>query len=52
MQSAGFFLLFALIFIAAGNIYFWQGWLFCLSFWWSTVGIGVYLLKHDPDLLG
>jgi protein-S-isoprenylcysteine O-methyltransferase Ste14 len=50
-QSAGFFLLFALIFIAAGTIYFWQGWLFCLSFWCSTAGIGVYLLKHDPDLL-
>jgi protein-S-isoprenylcysteine O-methyltransferase Ste14 len=50
-QTAGFLILFALIFVAAGTIHFWQGWLFCLSFWFSTIAIGVYLIKRDPALL-
>jgi len=30
-QTAGFLILFALIFVAAGTTHFWQGWLFCLA---------------------
>jgi uncharacterized protein (TIGR02453 family) len=47
-QTAGFLILFALIFVSAGTIHFWQGWLFCLSFSFSTIAIGVYLMKRDP----
>jgi protein-S-isoprenylcysteine O-methyltransferase Ste14 len=49
--AAGSLVLFSLIFVAAGTIHFWQGWLFCLSFLFSANAIGVYLLKHDPALL-
>jgi protein-S-isoprenylcysteine O-methyltransferase Ste14 len=51
IQTAGFLILFAAIFLCAGTIRFWQGWLFCLSFWMSTIAIGIYLLKSDPALL-
>ena len=51
IQTAGFLLLFALIFVAAGTIRFWQGWLFCLCFWFSTVATGLYFIKYDPALL-
>jgi protein-S-isoprenylcysteine O-methyltransferase Ste14 len=50
-QTAGLLILFALIFVSAGTIHFWQGWLFCLSFSFSTIAIGVYLMKRDPALL-
>ena len=50
-QTAGFLFLFALIFVAAGTTHFWQGWLFCLSFWFPTIAIGIYLIKRDPALL-
>ncbi len=51
MQTAGFLILFAFIFVAAGTIHFWQGRLFCLSFSLSTIATGVYLMKRDPALL-
>jgi protein-S-isoprenylcysteine O-methyltransferase Ste14 len=50
-QTAGFLILFALIFVSAGTIHFWQGWLFCVSFSFSTVATGVYLMRRDPALL-
>ncbi len=50
-QTAGFLILFALIFVSAGTIHFSQGWLFCVSFSFSTVGTGVYLMSRDPALL-
>jgi hypothetical protein len=43
--------MFAVIFASAGTIGFWQEWLFCLSFWFSTIAIGIYLTKRDPPLL-
>jgi protein-S-isoprenylcysteine O-methyltransferase Ste14 len=49
--AAGFLVLFTLIFVSAGTIHFWQAWLFCLSFLFSTIAIGVYLVKRDPALL-
>ena len=50
-QTAVFIILFALIFISAGTIDFWQGWLFCLSFWFSSIALGIYLIKYDRPLL-
>ena len=51
VQTAGFLILFAIIFACAGTIRFWQGWLFCVSFWFSTIAIGIYLMNRDPALL-
>lgn len=51
IQSAGLFAVFALIFIAAGTIDFWQAWLFCLTCLLCTTGTGLYLMKNDPALL-
>jgi protein-S-isoprenylcysteine O-methyltransferase Ste14 len=50
-QTAAVFILFALIFISAGTVYFWQGWLFCLVFLFSMIGIGIYLIKYNRPLL-
>jgi protein-S-isoprenylcysteine O-methyltransferase Ste14 len=50
-QTAVFIILFALIFISAGTIDFWQGWLFCLLFLFSTNALGIYLIKYDRPLL-
>jgi len=51
IQTAEFLILFALIFVSAGTIHVWQGWLFCVSFSFSTVATGVYLMRRDPALL-
>jgi protein-S-isoprenylcysteine O-methyltransferase Ste14 len=50
-QTAVILILFALIFISAGTIDFWQGWLFCLAFLFSMIVIGVYLIKYNRPLL-
>ena len=50
-QTAAIFILFALIFVSAGTIDFWQGWLFCLVFWFSMIAIGIYLIKYNRPLL-
>jgi protein-S-isoprenylcysteine O-methyltransferase Ste14 len=50
-QTAAFLFLFALVFVCAGTIHFWQGWLFCLSFWLSSIAIGIYLIKYNRPLL-
>jgi hypothetical protein len=47
-QLAGLLIPFALIFVSAGTIHFWQGWLFWLSFSVSSAATGIYLLKRDP----
>jgi protein-S-isoprenylcysteine O-methyltransferase Ste14 len=51
IQTIAFLALYALIFICAGTIDFWQGWLFCITFTLSTLGIGIYLLLYDRPLL-
>src|SRR5215469_2743045 len=51
LQTAGFLTLFVVIFASAGTISFWQGWLFCLTFWFSSIAIGIYLMKFNPALL-
>jgi protein-S-isoprenylcysteine O-methyltransferase Ste14 len=41
----------ALIFIPAGTLSYWQGWVFIAVFDACSIGIGVYLAIHDPALL-
>jgi len=45
-QTAVFLILFALVFICAGTIHFWQGWLFCLVFWSSSIAMGIYFIEY------
>ncbi|HKF30164.1 MAG TPA: isoprenylcysteine carboxylmethyltransferase family protein [Candidatus Binataceae bacterium] len=51
VQTAAVLILFALIFVSAGTIDFWQGWLFCLVFLLSMIAIGIYLIKYNRPLL-
>src|ERR1700726_4777163 len=41
----------AVLFVAAGTIYYWQGWIFLAVFFGSSFAITAYLAKHDPGLL-
>ncbi|MGA7771955.1 MAG: isoprenylcysteine carboxylmethyltransferase family protein [Pseudolabrys sp.] len=41
----------ALLFVPAGTLHFWQGWLYAFVFAASTTAISIYLLKHDPKLV-
>lgn len=45
------FILFAIIFIAAGTLRFWQGWACLGSFFVPAGVIGVYVARNDPALL-
>jgi protein-S-isoprenylcysteine O-methyltransferase Ste14 len=40
-----------LLFLPAGTIYYWQGWVFILVFMLSTNALGLYLSLNDPELL-
>jgi protein-S-isoprenylcysteine O-methyltransferase Ste14 len=51
VQTAAFLILFALIFVCAGTIDFWQGWLFYLVFLFSTTAMGIYFIKYNRPLL-
>jgi protein-S-isoprenylcysteine O-methyltransferase Ste14 len=44
-------ILMLLIFIPAGTLRFWQGWLFSMVFLASVVFLTFYFLKHDPHLI-
>jgi protein-S-isoprenylcysteine O-methyltransferase Ste14 len=39
------------LFIPAGSLHFWQGWLFGFVFVAATSAISIYFLKHDPKLV-
>jgi protein-S-isoprenylcysteine O-methyltransferase Ste14 len=41
----------AVLFVAAGTIYYWQAWIFLAVFFGSSFVITAYLAKHDPGLL-
>ncbi len=41
----------ALLFIAAGTVNYWQGWVFMAVFVIASGSITIYLAKHDPKLL-
>jgi protein-S-isoprenylcysteine O-methyltransferase Ste14 len=51
IQTAAFLIFFALMFVCAGTVDFWQGWVFCLLFSFSTIATGIYLIKYDRPLL-
>jgi protein-S-isoprenylcysteine O-methyltransferase Ste14 len=40
-----------LLFVPAGTLAYWQGWLFIIVFAASTQAIGIYLARKDPALL-
>ena len=53
LQVLVFFVVFAvLIFLPAGTLRFWQGWVFFAVFCASTLYITIYFLVRDPDLIG
>ena len=41
----------ALLFVPAGSLRFWQGWLYGFVFVAATIAISIYFLKHDPKLV-
>jgi protein-S-isoprenylcysteine O-methyltransferase Ste14 len=41
----------AMLFVPAGSLRFWQGWLYGLVFVSATTAISIYFLKHDPKLV-
>jgi protein-S-isoprenylcysteine O-methyltransferase Ste14 len=47
-QSIGIPIFFALLFAPAGTLNYWQAWVFGIVFAATSIGIGVYFLKHDP----
>ena len=52
VRSALFVLaLAAMLFVPAGSLRFWQGWLYGLVFVSATTAISIYFLKHDPKLV-
>jgi protein-S-isoprenylcysteine O-methyltransferase Ste14 len=40
-----------MLFVPAGSIRFWQGWIYWSVFCASVVAITIYFLKHDPNLV-
>jgi protein-S-isoprenylcysteine O-methyltransferase Ste14 len=40
-----------MIFVSAGSIRFWQGWIYASVFSVSVVVITIYFLRHDPNLV-
>jgi protein-S-isoprenylcysteine O-methyltransferase Ste14 len=41
----------AMLFVPAGSLRFWQGWLYSFVFVAATTAISIYFLKHDPKLV-
>ena len=41
----------AMLFLPAGSLRFWQGWLYGFVFVAATAAISLYFLKHDPKLV-
>ena len=40
----------ALMFGGAGTLAWWQGWLFLMTYFAWTIGVSVWLFRHDPAL--
>jgi len=47
----GLALMAALLFLSAGSLKFWQGWVFVILFFGNALFFTFYLYKHDPRLL-
>jgi protein-S-isoprenylcysteine O-methyltransferase Ste14 len=50
-STLGVLVLAALLFVPAGTLRFWQGWLFGFVFVAASSAISIYFLKHDPKLV-
>lgn len=48
-QSISLPIFFALLFAPAGTLDYWQAWVYGILFVTTSVGIGVYFLKYDPQ---
>lgn len=52
LRSAASLLVFAaLIFVPAGSLRYWQGWLFLAVFAAATASLSAYFLRYDPQLI-
>jgi protein-S-isoprenylcysteine O-methyltransferase Ste14 len=40
-----------LLFLSAGTVHYWQGWVYLGVFFWPSLLITLYLMKNDPTLL-
>jgi protein-S-isoprenylcysteine O-methyltransferase Ste14 len=47
-QSISLPIFFALLLAPAGTLNYWQAWVYGILFAATSIGIGVYFLKHDP----
>lgn len=47
----GILVILVLLFIPAGTLNYWQGWLYLAVFIIASTAYSLYLAKHDPDLL-
>jgi protein-S-isoprenylcysteine O-methyltransferase Ste14 len=47
-QSISLPIFFALLLAPAGTLNYWQAWIYGILFAATSIGIGVYFLKHDP----
>ena len=50
-SAASLVVFMAMLFIPAGTLQFWPGWLYGFIFAASTTAVSVYFLKHDPKLV-
>ena len=50
-SALGVLALAAMLFVPAGTLRFWQGWLFGAVFVAATGAISIYFLRHDPKLV-
>jgi hypothetical protein len=41
----------SMLFVSAGSIHFWQGWIYWSVFCASVVAITIYFLRYDPNLV-
>jgi hypothetical protein len=41
----------ALVFLPAGTLDYWQGWIFLLTFTAASTALTIYLAVYDPELL-
>ena len=44
-------LVWAVLFLPAGSLRFWQGWLYMTLFFSASIFLTIYFLRHDPQLL-
>lgn len=50
-QSVSLPVFFALLFAPAGTLHYWQAWVYGALFVVTSVGIGLYFFKHDPQVI-